>query len=196
MNASVLSLNKKHQDHKKIIENNGGVGYHDKICAEEKDNPGVTDGVYMEALRMGKANADDFMSKATNHNHPGHPEALSALNDTYRGDRSNVENDFKEKAIKAMGAKRNELRNPTYENKVFSSQKISNQDEQGFVNKFKDYMRTKWNAIGYKNDAAYIADFWDVHPMAKPAKAFEDVPFNEYKPLQHHHTPNSPIKPA
>jgi len=182
MNLSVKNIEDKHSEHKKIIEKNDGAKFHDTIIAHEKEDPGYYDRQYRGALHLGKHNTEAFMGKVLNHNHPDHASALSAFKDKYNSDRDNVEKDMNQKAIDLTGAIRNPLKNTAYENKVLSMHTIVTPEDQGFKNKFTDYIRAKWDAVGYTNDLDFIKDFWDVHPMSRP----QNVDINQLAPYHYH----------
>lgn len=166
MNPSVKSIEDKNNDYKKIIEKNDGKKYHDIIAEREKNDRGVTEREYKAALELGQQNADTFMAKALSHQHPEHAASLSTLKDKYGGQRSNVEKDFKEKAVKLLGAKKNEKENTAYVNKLYSMFKITTPEDQAYVNKFKEYLKNKHSAVGYANDLDFVNDFFEVHPMS------------------------------
>ncbi|KAA9041614.1 hypothetical protein FW778_06225 [Ginsengibacter hankyongi] len=181
MNASVKSIEDKNNEYKKIIEKNDGKSFHDILAARESEDPGVNDREYRNALIIGKHDTNAFMSKVTNHTHPDHANALSVFKDRYGNNRAKAEADFNDKAVKMMGATRNYKQNTAYENKVLSSFKISTADEQGLYNKFKEYMRNKWKAIGYADDVDYINNFLDVHPMLQLKNKNIELPVPEHR---------------
>ena len=170
MDQSIRDLENQHNEYKKTVEKNDGKSYFDKILEREKENPGIHEREYKAAVAMGQANADNFMGKALNHNHPDHGDALTAYRDKYGSSREAVEKDHTAKAIKLMDARRFEVPNAAYENNVLSAFQIRTPEDQAFLDKFKDYMKTKWKAVGYTGDADYFKKFWDVHPMSTPPK--------------------------
>ncbi len=169
MNTGVEDIEKKNDAYKKTVEKNDGRKFHDLLWDREKADPGINDREYKTALMMGKYSSDDFMSKVYNHKHPDHAKALSEYKDKYNSDPGKVEKDFADKSVKLYGAQRLEKQNTAYENGLFSTHRINTPQDQAYMNKFKDYMKNKWQAVGYSGDADYINDFWEVHPMSSKA---------------------------
>jgi len=176
MNASVKSIEVQNNNYKATIEKNNGNSFHDMLAAREGEDPGINDREYLTALKLGKADTDNFMSKVTNSSHPEHANALSAFIDKYGNDRAKAGADFNDKAVKLMGAQRNDKQNVAYEGKIFSMFIIHDADEQGVYNKFKDYIRNKWKSQGYAGDAEYINNFLAVHPMLQLKPGAKEIP--------------------
>ena len=158
-------------NHKKrlaIIEKNEGKTFHDLQMQREKKEPGVHDKDCKVADEFGNRNADTHLKKARDHKHPEHLTALNSFLNDHDGNETSLRNHYKKTARFLMDAKPMELRNTAYENSVLSNYRVSTPQDQAFMNKFKDYMQTKWKAEGFSNDAWLINDFWDVHPLSNP----------------------------
>jgi len=168
MDQAIRKLENQHEKHKKIIEQRDGEKHFDQVMAKEKQEPGIHNKEHWAAVKIGQTNADNFMSKVTDHTNPDHGDALTAYRDKYNGSRENVEKDHINKAVKLMNAPARYLPNQAYENNVLSAFQIRTPEDQAFFNKFKDYMKTKWDAVGYEGDADFFKDFWAVHPMSSP----------------------------
>ena len=149
------TLNELADSHKKrqaVIEKNDGKSFHDLQMEREKANPGI----------------HDRECKARDHNNPGHLPALKSLLEDFGGNEDKLRESYKKDARFLLNAKPREFRNTAYENSVLSNFRISTQQDQAFLNKFKDYMTTKWKAEGYGNDEQLISDFWEAHPLNNP----------------------------
>lgn len=167
MNA-IKKLESEHENHKKIIEKNDGKTYFDKVMANEKSDPGSNRRQYNVAIEAGKSSAARFMSKVHDHTHPGHLDALTDYRDKYDANPENVVKDFTSKAVKAMGVTKNFLPNANYEQGVLNSHRTQTATDVAFLNKHKDYMKTKWDAVGYDGDMEFNKAFWAEHPMSAP----------------------------
>jgi|GEM_PF-4031967 len=168
MNPIIKKIEDQHKEHLKTIEKNEGETHFDRVMKREKEDPGVHVREHWNAVALGQKNADNFMSKVTDPTHPDHGDALTAYSDKYNGKREAVEKEYINKAVKLMDAPAQYLPNQAYENNVFSSFQIRTPEDQAFLNKFKDYMKTKWAAQGYDGDADFFKDFFAVHPMSTP----------------------------
>jgi hypothetical protein len=171
--SPLQSMHNTDAGHRKIIEGRDGVSFHQDQANREKAEPGYHSKFHRSALDMGQRNADDFLNKADDHTHPSHVPALEKFGTDFGYDRTKVGDHFKQKAVELMSAERQELRNSAYEKGVLSNYKISTQQDMATMAKFNDYMKTKWNAVGYKNDGQFIKHFTDCHPM--PAKLRNDT---------------------
>ena len=165
------TLNELADSHKKrqaVIEKNDGKSFHDLQMEREKANPGIHDRECKAADDFGNTNADSHLKKARDHNNPGHLPALKSLLEDFGGNEDKLRESYKKDARFLLNAKPREFRNTAYENSVLSNFRISTQQDQAFLNKFKDYMTTKWKAEGYGNDEQVISDFWEAHPLNNP----------------------------
>ena len=175
MNPIIKKVEEQHKEHLRILEKNDGETHFDRVMKREKEDPGVHVREHWNAVAMGQKNADNFMNKVTDPTRSGHGEALTAFADKYNGKRENVEKDHINKAVKLMDAPAQYLQNQAYENHVLSSFQIGNETDQAFLNKFKDYIKTKWAAQGYDGDVDFYKDFFSVHPMSTlPVKNFAE----------------------
>lgn len=170
MDQAIRDLEDKHNEHKKIIEKNDGQTHFDRVMAIEKQDSGYHSRLYGSTVAAGQRNAASFMNKVHDHTHPDHGDALTAYRDKYNSSPENVEKDYVNKALKLTGAISNYLPNQAYENSVLSSYTVRTPEDEGFLKKFKDYMKTKWDAVGYAGDADFYKDFWAVHPMSTPPR--------------------------
>lgn len=166
MDKSIRDLEDKHKEHLKIIKDHDGEKHFDRV----NKNPEYHSKLYSSTVNAGKKNAAAFMDKVHDHTHPEHGNALTAYRDKYNNSRENVEKDFVNTALDLTGATAHWLQNQAYENGVLSSYQVRTPEDEGFLKKFKDYMKTKWAALGYKGDADFFKDFWAVHPMSTPPK--------------------------
>lgn len=165
---SFKELHELNKAHKLILDKRGGVKYHDHLVAFEKENPGVNAGRWQAALKFGKDNADSFMKAALDHTHKDHEKTLPVYQAKFGGNKKDVEEHFTKEAIDMTGAIQPEIKNLGYENRMLKGYKLDTQQDGAFYNKFKDFIKTKWDAVGYKNDEEYIDSFWNLHPLSLP----------------------------
>lgn len=177
MNPTIKKIEDQHKEHLRIIERNDGQTHFDRVMKREKEDPGVHNREHRNAVAIGQRNSDNFMNKVTDPTHSDHGDALTTYTDKYNGKRENVEKDFIDKAVKTMNAPARYLRNQSYEQNMVSGFQTRTPEDAAFVSKFKNYTKTKHDAVGYQNDADWYKDFWSVHPMSDgvPNKTFGEV---------------------
>ena len=152
------------KEYRSITEKKEGVTFHDQQTRNMKEDPENRN--LHEAARMGKADAAEFLDKVRNFKHPDHDAALKKYQQQYDMSPENVEKACIDRMCNLLGAAPYEMKNPMYENKVFSKHRISNADDQGFMNKYKDLMTAKWDAVGYAGDEDITNEFFQMHPLS------------------------------
>jgi hypothetical protein len=171
------ALADRHATRLKILEKNDGKTFHQLHAAKEREEGyGIHDKECGNAQRWGDSNYDSFMAKVKNHNDPQHQQSLKKFLEDFGGSEDTARDRFRKEAASLLGAVPLERQNLAYENNAFKDYRISTSMDQAFMNKFKDHMKTKWAAEGYKGDAQEAADFWEVHPLSTP------LPNTKYKP--------------
>jgi hypothetical protein len=161
------------KDYKAIVEKSDGLTFHQKQIALAKTDP--TNERHQQAREAGIKDSDDFMSKVRDHTAPGHEDALSRYKIDFNMDENLVRLFSIDRRAKILNTAPYELQNAAYENKVLSNYSVATADDQAFLAKFTELIKSKWGAVGYKGDPEVIADFFDKHPMSRPPRAHQRI---------------------
>lgn len=165
MSNDLKKLNEMDKKHRAIIAKDGFVPFH---TTEAKANRPEREKLCAAAEDFAKRNHEQFMNKVFDHTHPENAATHATYQGKYDCDSGNVLQDFREKAYDLLDARPIELKNNAYENKVLTGYRLATEQDRAFMGKFKDYMKAKWDAVGYKGDEDYINMFWNVHPLSSP----------------------------
>ena len=152
------------KEYRAITEKKEGVTFHDeqgRKMREDTENRNLH-----EAARMGKADAAEFLDKVRNFKHPDHEATLKKYQTQYDMSPEKVEKACIDRMCNLLGAAPYEMKNTAYENKLFSVHRIRTADDQGFMSKYIDLMKAKWDAVGYAGDEDITNEFFAAHPLS------------------------------
>jgi hypothetical protein len=170
-NMNKKSLPDQHKEHRAIPTGRDGLDHFQHQINQEKENPGGIDRLHKSALDWGQKQAEAFLDKVYDHTRTDHEQTFAAFRTQFNCSREEVEKYFKNEAVSLMNAPRLEFKNTAYENSVFANYRMANEQDMAFMAKFRDYMKTKWAAVGYTGDEEFVNEFWNLHPLSTKPRA-------------------------
>lgn len=169
MNIEKLKqITSEHNKHLRIFEQNDQVPFHqlpENIMTRPEYD--AKNKAYIEAVKDAKDYCDNFMSVIIDFNSKKHPGYLEIFYNQFGGSEAKLREQTEKSFIEQRKAYRPESQNTTYENSVLNNYAISTLEEQMYFSKFRDFIKSKWKAVGYLNDQQFISDFWEAHPPLK-----------------------------
>lgn len=127
---------------------------------------------YNKSLGEGREEANNIINAYRNPANANHAAAYDAYKNAYFNEGELVDA-CTEKAMKKNGARKHEMRNTQYENKVVNALPAVTSDDRAAVNAFRETIQDVFNAVGYEHwTPADVADkVFDKYPISNKEKS-------------------------